>query len=147
MLKKWENDSGVLEVNDHLTFKQMTRSFTIQLLTPMTTNCTPNHPAIVLGLFEPISKSSLPSTQGNEYSLVNTPSFVLCSGRKRNLKLASSKEGLIAMSGMGLGNEVMFNDKGEAHQAYKFLEVDECKKHHSMQTTIKAFVVCEKEQV
>ncbi|POW02922.1 hypothetical protein PSTT_11455 [Puccinia striiformis] len=39
------------------------------------------------------------------------------------------------------GNEVMFNDKGEAHQAYKFLEVDECKKHHSMQTTIKAFVV------
>ncbi|KAI9610668.1 hypothetical protein H4Q26_006815 [Puccinia striiformis f. sp. tritici PST-130] len=26
---------------------------------------------------------------------------------------------------MGLGNEVMFNDKGEAHQAYKFLEVDE----------------------
>ncbi|POW07515.1 hypothetical protein PSHT_09909 [Puccinia striiformis] len=44
------------------------------------------------------------------------------------------------MSGMGLGNEVMFNDKGEAHQAYKFLEVDECKKHHSMQTTIKAFV-------
>ncbi|KAI7948721.1 hypothetical protein MJO29_010386 [Puccinia striiformis f. sp. tritici] len=60
---------------------------------------------------------------------------------QRNLKLASSKEGLIAMSGMGLGNEVMFNDKGEAHQAYKFLEVDECKKHHSMQTTIKAFVV------
>ncbi|POW07514.1 hypothetical protein PSHT_09908 [Puccinia striiformis] len=30
----------------------------------------------------PKELSSLPSTQGNEYSLVNTPSFVLCSGRK-----------------------------------------------------------------
>ncbi|KAI7942552.1 hypothetical protein MJO28_012579 [Puccinia striiformis f. sp. tritici] len=50
----------------------------------MTTTRIPNHPAIVSGLFEPISDSVLPSTLGNQYGLVNTPSFISCSGLKAN---------------------------------------------------------------
>ncbi|KAH9449840.1 hypothetical protein H4Q26_006526 [Puccinia striiformis f. sp. tritici PST-130] len=66
---------------------------------------------------------------------------------KRKLKLASSKKGQVAMSGVGLGNKVIFDDEGEAHQAYKILEEDEYKKNHNMQTEIKDFVIREKEKV
>ncbi|POW23238.1 hypothetical protein PSHT_00382 [Puccinia striiformis] len=48
----------------------------------MTTSRTPNHPAIVSGLFEAIEQSSAPTTRGNQYGLVQTSSFLQCSGLK-----------------------------------------------------------------
>ncbi|KNE94657.1 hypothetical protein PSTG_12019 [Puccinia striiformis f. sp. tritici PST-78] len=50
----------------------------------MTTTRTPNHPAVVSGLFEAISESAAPTTRGNQYGLVLTPSFFACSGLKTN---------------------------------------------------------------
>ncbi|POW11715.1 hypothetical protein PSHT_08320 [Puccinia striiformis] len=50
----------------------------------MSTTRTPNHPAIVSGLFEAIQESSVPTTQGNQYGLVHTLSFLQCSGLKKD---------------------------------------------------------------
>ncbi|KAI7946404.1 hypothetical protein MJO29_010931 [Puccinia striiformis f. sp. tritici] len=50
----------------------------------MTTTRTPNHPAIVSGLFEAIEESSAPTTRGNQYGLVHTSSFLQCGGIKKD---------------------------------------------------------------
>ncbi|WAQ89278.1 hypothetical protein PtA15_10A702 [Puccinia triticina] len=65
---------------------------------------------------------------------------------KRKLKLATSKKA-VAMSGIGLGKKVIFDDEGEAHQAYEILQEEEYKKNHNVESEIKDFVVREKEKV
>jgi len=60
--------------------------------------------------------------------------------------MATSKKA-VATSGIGLGKKVIFDDEGEAHQAYKILEEEEYKQTHDMQTEINEFVTREKEKV
>ncbi|KAA1121232.1 ATP-dependent RNA helicase dbp4 [Puccinia graminis f. sp. tritici] len=65
---------------------------------------------------------------------------------KRKLKQATSKKA-VAMSGIGLGKKVIFDDEGEAHQAYKILQEEEYKKNHDVGSEIKDFVTREKDKV
>ncbi|PLW12299.1 hypothetical protein PCANC_16883 [Puccinia coronata f. sp. avenae] len=65
---------------------------------------------------------------------------------KRKLKLATSKKA-VAMSGIGLGKKVIFDDEGDAHDAYKIVKEDEYQQNHDVQTEIHDFVTREKEKV
>lgn len=65
---------------------------------------------------------------------------------KRKLKLASSKKAL-AMSGIGLGKKILFDQEGEAQDAYKIIEEDEFRKTHDVKHEIKDFVSREKEKI
>jgi ATP-dependent RNA helicase DDX10/DBP4 len=65
---------------------------------------------------------------------------------KRKLKQATSKKA-VAMSGIGLGKKVIFDDEGEAHQAYKIIQEEEYKKNHNVESEIKDFVIREKDKV
>ncbi|PLW37145.1 hypothetical protein PCANC_22015 [Puccinia coronata f. sp. avenae] len=46
----------------------------------MALNCTPNHPALISGLFETLGESIPESLQANQYGNVTTSSYVQCAG-------------------------------------------------------------------
>lgn len=58
---------------------------------------------------------------------------------KRKLKLATSKKA-IAMSGIGLGKKIIFDDVGEGHDAYKIMGEEEFRESHNVDDEIKEFV-------
>ncbi|KAI8452656.1 P-loop containing nucleoside triphosphate hydrolase protein [Phakopsora pachyrhizi] len=64
---------------------------------------------------------------------------------KRKLKMATSKKALAKMTASG--KKIIFDDEGEAHDAYKILGEEEFKKSHDVSSEIKDFVLREREKV
>ncbi|KAH9817562.1 P-loop containing nucleoside triphosphate hydrolase protein [Melampsora americana] len=65
---------------------------------------------------------------------------------KRKLKLATSKKA-IAMSGMGLGKKIKFDEIGEGHDAYKILGEEEFHQAHDVDLEIQEFVKRESQKI
>ncbi|EGG06005.1 uncharacterized protein MELLADRAFT_36393, partial [Melampsora larici-populina 98AG31] len=65
---------------------------------------------------------------------------------KRKLKLATSKKA-IAMSGIGLGKKIRFDETGEGHDAYKILGEEEFLESHNVNDEIKQFVNRESQKI
>ncbi|KAG0145379.1 hypothetical protein CROQUDRAFT_78793 [Cronartium quercuum f. sp. fusiforme G11] len=65
---------------------------------------------------------------------------------KRKLKLATSKKA-IAMSGIGAGKKIIFDEIGEAHDAYKIIEEKEFIESHNVNEEIKEFVQRESKKI
>lgn len=65
---------------------------------------------------------------------------------KRKLKMATSKKA-IAMAGIGAGKKIVFDDEGEAHDAYKIVGEEEFRESHDVNHEIKAFVERESQKI